>query len=93
MMKKNNKLLRSFRRGIQHSSVRVKGHSHIRVIAECSETHVIIEGEDAKTFIQRREMQIMKVSRMTPTEVHKVASEKARLLESYRSAQKYFVKK
>ena len=93
MMKKYNKLMRLFRRGIQHPSVKVKEHSHIRVIAECSETHIIIEGEDAKTFIQRREMQIMKVSRMTPTEVHKVASERARLRESYRSAQKYFVKK
>lgn len=90
MMKKHNRLFKLSRRGRQ---IRATRPSHSRITAEYTETHVIIEGDDAKTFIQKREMQIMRVSSMTSSEEHKVASERARLRESYRSAQKYFKKK
>lgn len=93
MIKSHKKLLGRTRRGAQPFLHKTTMQSHVRVISEHTETRIIIEGDDAKTFIQRREMQIMRISRMTSTEEHKVASERERLKEGYKSVQKYFRKK
>ena len=66
--------------------------SHIGKIAVHTETHVIIKGDDAKNFILKREMQIMKVCRMTSSEEYEVISKRERLRKGYISAQKYFEK-
>ena len=92
MMKKYNKLFKQSRRGIQLRSIGTTRTPHTRITAEYTETHVIIEGDDAKKKKKKREMQIMRVSRMTSLEEHKVASERARLRDGYRSVQKYFKK-
>ena len=65
----------------------------VKVVTQRKESHIIIEGEDAKVFIQQREMQIRKVSEITIIEKHEISAKTKRLREGYKSVQKYCKKK
>ena len=65
----------------------------VKVVTQRKESHIIIEGEDAKVFIQRREMQIRKVSEITIIEKQEISAKTKRLREGYKSVQKYCKKK